>query len=211
MIIQIQRLICCKRRLKAFDLKFLTFYFNLCVQTWSQGIQVVPMRKSHFTWKMISRHWAINRITFVADKESHKGKCNCLKSRLKQKFSGLVVSDMTFMEQIYWWAQCLLAWYHEKLTSSHQISSQKSIFKIYGCILRFYDCRLIYDVCSEFSNNMQGAGTQTQKTYYFLIIFHQNTERYEGGIEIMLHLDRSLTCLSSFSHPALPSAHGGMS
>lgn len=99
MIIQIQRLICCKQRLKAFDLKFSTFYFNLCVQTWSQGIQVVPMRKSHFTWKMISRHWAINRTTFVAGKDSHKGKCNCLKCRLKTEFRGLVVSDMTFLNR----------------------------------------------------------------------------------------------------------------
>ena len=31
MIIQIQRLICCKQRSKAFELKFSIFYFNLCI------------------------------------------------------------------------------------------------------------------------------------------------------------------------------------
>ena len=52
-------------------------------------------------------------------------------------------------------------------TTSHL---KKNIFKIYECILRFYDGHLIYDVCSEFSSNRQGTGTQKQNTYYFPII-----------------------------------------
>lgn len=72
------------------------------------------------------------------------------------------------------------------------------MFKIYEYILRLYDCHLIYDVYSEFSSNMQGAGTQKQRTYYFPIILHQNTERYESGIEKMPHFYYSLTCSPPF-------------